>query len=357
MLARDCRRTWQKVVFAVAAALLPFGALAQPFDALYAFGDSLTDTGREPAEPLLHYDGRWSNGPLWVEYLSSRLGLIYSASNNHAHSGAQADDTYGQIVNDFFPTNSISNSLCVVWAGGNDFIQTWDDNLFDDSKWDAMITHGVTNLSNAVVTLYVKGARTILVPNTVDVSRIPIVQNTTFRFARDYLRSKVLQWNATLASALDGLETNHPSLNLRRADAYAFMYAVVFTNSAYGFTVTDVGAIDDLTLFDKSFNGPGRNYVFWDVIHPTTKVHAMIADRFLAAVAPLVPRAEITGAGALQTLSVTNLHVGQTYTFQQSADLASWTNMAAVVNYTSALQTVMVTNTLPAAFYRAWFQP
>ena len=43
------------------------------YDALYAFGDSLTDTGREPAEPVLHYNGRWSNGPLWVEYLSERL--------------------------------------------------------------------------------------------------------------------------------------------------------------------------------------------------------------------------------------------------------------------------------------------
>ena len=48
--------------------------LARAYDALYAFGDSLTDTGREPAEPYFHYHGRWSNGPLWVEYLSDRLG-------------------------------------------------------------------------------------------------------------------------------------------------------------------------------------------------------------------------------------------------------------------------------------------
>src|SRR5438552_13163504 len=52
------------------------------YDALYAFGDSLTDTGREPAEPYFHYDGRWSNGRLWVEYLSVRLGFPYDADNN-----------------------------------------------------------------------------------------------------------------------------------------------------------------------------------------------------------------------------------------------------------------------------------
>jgi len=93
-------------------------AAALPYDALYAFGDSLTDTGREPAPDIGYYMGRYSNGPLWVEYLSQRLGLAYSAANNHAESGAQTDDTFGQVTN-FFPSLSITQSLCVVWAGGN----------------------------------------------------------------------------------------------------------------------------------------------------------------------------------------------------------------------------------------------
>src|ERR1019366_7944801 len=46
------------------------------FTALYAFGDSLSDTGRNPAGPATSYfNGRYSNGPLWVEYLSANLGL------------------------------------------------------------------------------------------------------------------------------------------------------------------------------------------------------------------------------------------------------------------------------------------
>src|SRR5881394_3633617 len=78
--------------------------MALSYDALYAFGDSLTDTGREPAEPLFHYEGRWSNGRLWVEYLSVKLGFPYNPSNNFAHSGAQTDDTFGQVA-DFVPAN------------------------------------------------------------------------------------------------------------------------------------------------------------------------------------------------------------------------------------------------------------
>src|SRR5437016_9345902 len=160
--------------------------MALSYDALYAFGDSLTDTGREPAEPLLHYDGRWSNGRLWVEYLSVRLGFPYNPSNNFAHSGAQTDDTFGQVA-DFVPAN-IDQSLIVVWAGGNDFLQEYDKYWFNDAGWDRQIAYSVGNLSNALVALYSKGARFILVPNTVDVTEIPLLNKLP---TRDYLRSKV----------------------------------------------------------------------------------------------------------------------------------------------------------------------
>jgi phospholipase/lecithinase/hemolysin len=38
-----------------------------------------------------------------------------------------------------------------------------------------------------------------------------------------------------------------------------------------------LGALEDPSLTDKSFTGPGADYVFWDIIHPTTKVHALVA--------------------------------------------------------------------------------
>src|SRR3954462_11631748 len=122
------------------------------FDAIVAFGDSLTDTGNEPSEPYLHYQGRWSNGPLWVEYLSQTLGFPYNASNNLAHSGAQTDDTYNQVVI-YTPTNDVSNTLFVVWAGGNDFLQEYKTYWFDDAGWAQFTSYSANNLSNAVVNL------------------------------------------------------------------------------------------------------------------------------------------------------------------------------------------------------------
>src|SRR5438876_3973839 len=166
--------------------------VALSYDALYAFGDSLTDTGREPAEPLLHYNGRWSNGPLWVEYLSVRLGFPYQPDNNLAHSGAQTDDTLGQVTN-FVPATNIEKSLFIVWAGGNDFLQEYDKHWFDDASWDGQVAYSVGSLSNAVVALHLKGARFILVPNTVDVTETPLL-NRLPDLIRDYLRDKVEQF-------------------------------------------------------------------------------------------------------------------------------------------------------------------
>src|SRR5216683_567941 len=51
---------------------------AGQFTEIVAFGDSLTDTGNAFAksgntrpDPNYYYQGRWSNGPIWVERLAS----------------------------------------------------------------------------------------------------------------------------------------------------------------------------------------------------------------------------------------------------------------------------------------------
>ncbi|KAJ9075881.1 hypothetical protein DSO57_1031476 [Entomophthora muscae] len=50
------------------------------FGAVYVFGDSISDNGnlyrlKDKAIPStqLYYEGRFSNGPVWVEYLANTL--------------------------------------------------------------------------------------------------------------------------------------------------------------------------------------------------------------------------------------------------------------------------------------------
>ena len=258
-----------------------FTRSASAFDAIVAFGDSLTDTGNEPAEPYLHYQGRWSNGPLWVEYLSVRLGFPYNASNNLAHSGAQTDDTYTQVKN-YTPTNDISHTLFVVWAGGNDFLQEYKTYWFDSAGWARFTSYSAGNLSNAVVNLRSKGARYILVPNTVDVTTIPLL-NKLPGFLRTYLQSKVKMFNNKLSRSLTALQATYPDIKIYKADIYLGEKTLLKNYKVNGFTKKSIDALADPTLLDKSFNGPGAKYVFWDPIHPTSKAHSFIADWFYTA--------------------------------------------------------------------------
>ena len=259
-----------------------FARSASAFDAIVAFGDSLTDTGNEPSEPYLHYQGRWSNGPLWVEYLSVRLGFPYNPSNNFAHSGAQTDDTYTQVMN-YTPTGDVSNTLFVVWAGGNDFLQEYKTYWFDSGGWARFTTYSANNLSNAVVNLRSKGARYILVPNTVDVTSIPLL-NKLPGFLRTYLQSKVKMFNNKLSRSLTALQAAYPDIKIYKTDIYLGEKTLLKKYKTYGFTKNSIDALADPRLLDKSFDGPGAKYVFWDPIHPTTKSHSYIADWFYTAV-------------------------------------------------------------------------
>jgi thermolabile hemolysin len=337
------------VVLALACLLSGAGSPLRAFDALYAFGDSLTDTWRRPSESLLHYEGRWSNGPLWVEYLSVRLGFPYNRTNNYAYSGAQCNDTLGE-VNDFVPSGDVSHSLFVVWAGGNDFLQAYDTLLLNDAKWDAQIASSVGSLSNAVESLVAKGARTVLVPNTVDITLIPIV-NWTLEPLRVYLRSKVEQFNRELAAALGALAANHPDCRVVPFDFYTAVNELVGDAARFGFTKTHIDAVADLTLLDKRFDGPGSRYVFWDSIHPTTKAHALIADWYQASVAPMQPAVAVRLAGGTLTLTASQLHAGRTYQLQRSADLVTWADVEPLAPVAGDVA-LDLTNAAPPAFYR-----
>src|SRR5512139_1441948 len=64
----------------------------QQFEALYVFGDSLDATSGGP-----YWQGRWSNGPMWPELLSTNLGFPYRATNNRAVGGATSAQILAQV--------------------------------------------------------------------------------------------------------------------------------------------------------------------------------------------------------------------------------------------------------------------
>lgn len=295
-------------------------ANSRAFTALYVFGDSLSDTGRDPAPAPAYFEGRYSNGPLWVEYLSAKLGIPYNSDNNFAVSGSTTEDLAVEMAGLSANTN-LSTALATLVSGGNDFLQNATAGV-NDAFWTGVISNAVLNLTNAADTLYNKGVRELVIANQVNIGQTPAFLAAPLGFPQ-YLDSKIALFNAQLAQALVSVAQRDSGLRIYALDFNSAFGKFLSSPAAYGFTVVGIDALDDPSLADKSFTGPGANYFFWDVIHPTTKAHALTAALAWQSVAAQV---SMTGGSTGFTLTASNLYPGLTYTIQTSTNLAAWSD-------------------------------
>jgi outer membrane lipase/esterase len=278
--------------FSCLSTLFPLKASAQNFDSFYIFGDSLVDTGNlfrltrtqiPPSPP--YFNGRFSNGPIWVDVLGSQLGISTDATTNFGFGGATTG-TFNALsplvgfnlpgalssqLNTFttLPINPSSNALYVLWAGANDYLVLPPQLRATDA------TSAVNNLSNAVTALTAKGARNIIVVNLPDLGKTPQerVQPTA-----PSISTLVNSHNSKLTTALQELSQNR-NLNIIPIDAYALLNEAIATPARYGLTNVTESCFNQTT--GTLCSNPNQ-YLFWDGIHPTAAGHKIIAEFALA---------------------------------------------------------------------------
>lgn len=297
-----------------AALALAGSASAGPFTNLIAFGDSLSDRGNTVAELYevlnqtdtynsnFYADGRWSNGPLWIEHVNTALGLgpwqrndgnPLSNGRDFAWGGSESGAGYTDLVLpnlqtqiDFYLDNvvlgsDVGTTLYSVWSGGNDVINAIQANVPIDE--DALTTTMAANIAAAITTLYNEGGRFFLVPNLPDLGRKP-----NFRLSPFYAGEATVivnLYNPKLAAQLDQLAATLPGITIYRVDAYDFLNDVIANPSDFGFAnVTQPAYVSDGGLPEGGFVRPDPDsYLFWDTTHPTKAGHALLAQRALAA--------------------------------------------------------------------------
>lgn len=297
--------------FLSAAAIAPLAILqtslpveAAGFSQIYAFGDSLVDTGNAFAKtgipPAPYFEGRFSNGPIWNEYLASNLkiaetsfgfgGALSNESGFLLFDGVPATAVTGTLsqVNSFAanPMGVDPNALYVIWAGANDYLFAGQTNPLEP----------VGNLNEAVTTLSGAGAENFLLVNLPDLGNLPLAS------LRGLPSETVLGLNAlssahnqALAATVAGLNgTGDIKVDLLDANGLfksALAGDLGFTNT------TDACILNPICVADPKVQD---TYLFWDEVHPTTAVHRVLADSALSLVHPdaaAVP--EPTGAISL----------------------------------------------------------
>ncbi|WP_242040487.1 SGNH/GDSL hydrolase family protein [Coleofasciculus sp. FACHB-1120] len=280
----------------VLALLTLFGVLgfpnavsAQNLNQIYVFGDSLSDVGNvleatngqyPPSPP--YFQGRYSNGPVWADYLASKLKLKSSTETNFAYGGATTGNsrqiTPGLLaqIESFKATHSSANpkALYVVWAGANDYLRGATDS-----------TVPINNLAIAVKSLSAAGAKNIVVVNLPDLGKLPGTRTTQRSESLNVLTKK---HNSGLAASLNGLRQQlNADTKITYLDVNSLYNQVTNNPKKFGFTNVTNACVSRA----KICNNPNE-YLFWDSIHPTTAAHKLFVElAFPALKSTLEPRA------------------------------------------------------------------
>lgn len=281
----------------LAALGLAATAAAQPaprsFSSYYFFGDSLTDNGNtffytgQPPAP--YFNGHFSNGLTYAEYLRSGLTAVTAAPSsqktniNFAFAGATAVGTTPVPASlgvqlGLYQSRAITptaNDLFVVLAGANDLLNALG--VPANQNATAMSATGVA-ASTAVVTnvqaLATSGAKRILVLNLPDIHRTPRFTTGSAASGALFMQSGVAAFNSDLRSRL-GSAAFASDVSVTLFDLNAVFNAILLNPQRFGFSITNQEYVGILLAGGNP--GDVNNYVFWDGIHPTTKSHALFA--------------------------------------------------------------------------------
>ena len=275
---------------------------------LYVFGDSLSDSGNialvtggaVPDTTVGYAPGRFTNGPVYVDYIAQAYGLqntpaLIPGGNNYAFGGAEiglsnnppglgmqlgwyASQTGG---------HADPNALYIVFGGGNDINRGSD------------LSQSLATLYYIVDTLANMGATNILIPNAPDLGRTP--GNNTDPAKAAALSARSIAFNQGLAQMIGLLEAAH-NINILDVDLFNWSSEILNNGSAYGLTDTTTAC---LGTGGSACSNPDE-YFYWDSTHPTARIHQMVGDRLIDTInAAAVPEPAtlallLAGLGALR---------------------------------------------------------
>ncbi|HEY5910137.1 MAG TPA: SGNH/GDSL hydrolase family protein [Verrucomicrobiae bacterium] len=340
---------------------LLLGPLPAPaaFSSLYVFGDgvSTTTNNTNPSVAYLYYGHRFCNGRVWIEVLAERQGLPFDHDRNWSYFGHYSSDLVANVNRFTAPADS-TTALFVVWVSDADFVYVL--NHIDPpyttnaslAAWTAAINQSLANHLQAIQTLYAKGARTFLLPNAVDLSKVPYFAYLV-PSDRSFVRQRVIDFNAGFAAILSQAETALPGLTIIVPDFFALLDEMSARPADFGMVHPGIDAVDDSALADKSLNGAGTNYLFWDYLDPTAMGHARMADVAQQLLAPATIT-KLTLLDAAASLDLANVPVGRNGFLDATADLLHWNPLQDVTS-TNPVQSLLIPSSAPLQFYRLRF--
>lgn len=315
-------------------------SFALPVDRVITFGDSLSDNGNVDAltrrlhkvmpiipvvpKPDVYFHGHFTNGEVWNEVMAQGIGMDPIDGNeleDHAFGGAWAESVLksrmifppslgsqvtAYLVENYFDKHK-GDHLYTVWVGGNDY-------LIDRKDADEATASTIASIKYQIDRLVYYGARYFVVPNLPDLGQTPKARQMNEQ--AEFTALTELH-NKRLDVALNELMTQYPDITIIAPDVNGALSQVrkEGKNNAYGITnmvdpcytgnyfLNNVSKSPALMAQMKAAADAGldiehnislqvamdndepyticdhpESYIFWDLVHPTSKVHWLIGE-------------------------------------------------------------------------------
>ncbi len=274
---------------------LSYQSVANPYQKLYVFGDSLSDNGKLLSliqmPPSPYFQGRATNGKVWAEYLGETLNLTPDFQYNFAYIGAKTDNSnvldsispnvakgLQEEIDDYLSKNNNvldKDGLYIIWAGSNDTldfakvaVQMANNQTLLMTEMQKTIATSIGNLKTAIDKL--SNARYLVVMGLPDLGLTPraIALGQTASYLMTTLSNQFNQ-------ALKELLKNYPIMYV---DVSQMLQSVAANYAANGFNNVTQSCVVETNWIVQSQCSTPETYLFWDEIHPTTVTHKLIAQ-------------------------------------------------------------------------------
>ncbi|CAG8549650.1 5511_t:CDS:2 [Funneliformis caledonium] len=282
----------------------PLAPPEQKFKKLVAIGDSFTDSGNVfnltnhlwPSAGNF-FEGRFSNGKMWVEYLSELLG---AELENKAYGGATSDNDLvqgfiskqvvpgatadipvpgmKQQVDEYLSENdNHEDNLYAFWDAGNDY-------FFSSFSMDPLKV--VESMGLSFEKLVAAGAKSFLVADIEDFSKLPFFKNSTSEMKTTYQKI-VKDHNEALSEYMKSFVEKHNDVQVYRyitVEMFDYYTSIEGQKELKISNVTD--ACNDVysNLTNPVICDKPDDFIFWDAFHVTTKLNSVIANDCLKAI-------------------------------------------------------------------------
>ena len=290
-------------ILPLAATGTTFADTGHGYSRMFIFGASFLDSGNNfavtgetahpPFDPMSFTSygiggHHYSNGRTWVEVMAQEMELTEWAKpayrdpayGNYAYGYARARDvdyatgpSLGEQVqawidNGYCTGTAMTDTLFVLDTTYADFL----DILAGGDPVDILVGM-LDSIATNIGILYGCGARNLMVANIPPLGASPGIPEA------DKAAATGLSWqyNVYVQDILSFFSGEPFNMNISTVDFFAFTTAAMTAPEEFGLTnVTDTcvtfGVLKDAFCKDRD------EYFFWDTLHPTKRVHALMAE-------------------------------------------------------------------------------